>query len=172
MLDRSIHYSMASSQTNLPLHKEPKATGKSDPEKGNKKRKAQHVAPPPETAESKPTATTSLLAKTEGSAKDDDSGRHSENSTENQSPLSAEDSGDDEEGQKSQAQKSFGMLQAKWDEMFTRLVTFSEKHGHCLVPNRYTEDPQLGSWGTCVSMRVWRGALTALNATVPSSTVY
>jgi hypothetical protein len=67
-------------------------------------------------------------------------------------------------------------LQEKWDEMFTRLVRFKvcyaltvalivriilwqltislrlagflqEKNGHCLVPNRYKEDPSLGSWG-------------------------
>ena len=38
-------------------------------------------------------------------------------------------------------------LQAKWDEMYSRLLAFREKHGHCLVPNRYQEDPQLGSWG-------------------------
>lgn len=39
-------------------------------------------------------------------------------------------------------------LQAKWDEMYKRLLKFKEKHGHCLVPNRYAEDAQLGSWGT------------------------
>lgn len=38
-------------------------------------------------------------------------------------------------------------LQMKWEEMFRRLQRFREKHGHCLVPNRYSEDPQLGSWG-------------------------
>jgi hypothetical protein len=72
-------------------------------------------------------------------------------------------------------------LQAKWDEMFNRLVDFRKRMGHCLgkfvclfqplvsmkcsspkltiflplvhssrsVPNRYSEDPQLGSWGKC-----------------------
>jgi len=38
-------------------------------------------------------------------------------------------------------------LQAKWDEMYGRLVAFQEREGHCLVPNRYHKDPQLGSWG-------------------------
>jgi hypothetical protein len=47
----------------------------------------------------------------------------------------------------SEDQKS-GSLQHKWDEMFNRLVEYREKHGDCLVPNRYPEDPQLGSWGT------------------------
>lgn len=39
-------------------------------------------------------------------------------------------------------------LQRKWEEMFARLVAYKEKHGDCLVPNRYADDPQLGSWGT------------------------
>lgn len=34
-----------------------------------------------------------------------------------------------------------------WDESFKRLLAFREKHGHCRVPNRYKEDPRLGSWG-------------------------
>jgi len=35
---------------------------------------------------------------------------------------------------------------SKWEIMFARLEAFNEKHGHCLVPNRYTGDPALGSW--------------------------
>jgi hypothetical protein len=35
---------------------------------------------------------------------------------------------------------------SKWEIMFDRLEAFNEKHGHCLVPNRYTGDPALGSW--------------------------
>jgi len=38
-------------------------------------------------------------------------------------------------------------FQEKWSELFARLKAFKEEHGHCLVPNRYPEDPQLGSWG-------------------------
>ena len=38
-------------------------------------------------------------------------------------------------------------LQAKWDQMYERLLAFRAEHGHCLVPNRYAGDPQLGSWG-------------------------
>ena len=30
--------------------------------------------------------------------------------------------------------------------MFQRLVEYKEKHGNCLVPNRYSKDPQLGNW--------------------------
>ncbi|KAL7572037.1 hypothetical protein ACA910_001690 [Epithemia clementina (nom. ined.)] len=33
-----------------------------------------------------------------------------------------------------------------WDAMFERLAAFKEKHGHCLVPKRYQEDPKLGTW--------------------------
>jgi Helicase associated domain len=35
---------------------------------------------------------------------------------------------------------------AKWEIMFDRLLAFKKKHGHCLVPNRYTDDHKLGSW--------------------------
>jgi hypothetical protein len=41
----------------------------------------------------------------------------------------------------------------KWEENFHKLAAFKEKHGHCLVPNRYPEDPQLGSWGASRSVR-------------------
>ena len=34
----------------------------------------------------------------------------------------------------------------KWHRKFKALLEFREKNGHCLVPNRYNEDPQLGSW--------------------------
>ena len=34
-----------------------------------------------------------------------------------------------------------------WDESFKRLLAFREEYGHCRVPNRYKEDPRLGSWG-------------------------
>lgn len=37
-------------------------------------------------------------------------------------------------------------LQVKWDQMFLRLLEYKKKNGHCLVPNRYTEDRSLGAW--------------------------
>lgn len=42
--------------------------------------------------------------------------------------------------------KPHGLLQAKWDEMFNRLVAYKIKHGNCLVPNRYKGDSSLGAW--------------------------
>lgn len=33
-----------------------------------------------------------------------------------------------------------------WDTMFNRLVQFKEKYGHCIVPQRFDEDPRLGNW--------------------------
>ena len=42
--------------------------------------------------------------------------------------------------------KPYSGLQAKWDEMFNRLLDFKKKHSHCLVPNRYSDDPALGAW--------------------------
>lgn len=38
------------------------------------------------------------------------------------------------------------ILQEKWQFMFERLVSFKERHGHCLVPNRYRDHHALGAW--------------------------
>jgi hypothetical protein len=38
-------------------------------------------------------------------------------------------------------------VDTRWERIFTRLLGFREKHGHCVVPNRYPDDQQLGSWG-------------------------
>lgn len=34
----------------------------------------------------------------------------------------------------------------QWKEMLERLMAYKAKHGHCLVPKRYSEDPRLGTW--------------------------
>lgn len=34
----------------------------------------------------------------------------------------------------------------KWDTMYNHLLEYKNNHGDCLVPNRYTDMPQLGSW--------------------------
>ena len=33
-----------------------------------------------------------------------------------------------------------------WDERFKQLKEYKEKHGHCLVPEGYKANPQLGNW--------------------------
>lgn len=38
------------------------------------------------------------------------------------------------------------VFQCKWQDMLKELVAFKSRHGHCLVPNRYPDNPQLGSW--------------------------
>ena len=38
------------------------------------------------------------------------------------------------------------ILQEKWQFMFERLLSFKERHGHCLVPNRYRDRHVLGAW--------------------------
>lgn len=37
-------------------------------------------------------------------------------------------------------------LEKQWEELYARLIEYKEKNGHCLVPNRYKEDKQLGLW--------------------------
>jgi hypothetical protein len=33
-----------------------------------------------------------------------------------------------------------------WDERFAALRRFAKKHGHARVPNRFADDPALGTW--------------------------
>jgi len=40
----------------------------------------------------------------------------------------------------------FSKHSEKWNNMLYELINFKKKHGHCLVPNRYHENPQLGLW--------------------------
>lgn len=49
-------------------------------------------------------------------------------------------------GRKKPKMKGQGKQAERWDAMFDRLVQFHREHGHCLVPNRYPEDPSLGAW--------------------------
>ena len=54
-------------------------------------------------------------------------------------------SSEDDSGQGSKSDTT-RTLQHRWDSTFDRLTVFKEKHGHCLVPNRYDEDRSLGAW--------------------------
>ncbi|MDY4960476.1 MAG: Helicase associated domain protein, partial [Chlamydia suis] len=38
------------------------------------------------------------------------------------------------------------VLEEAWEENFLELQRFREEHGHCNVPNRYPQNPQLASW--------------------------
>jgi hypothetical protein len=37
-------------------------------------------------------------------------------------------------------------LDAAWEEKFSELKVFKDIKGHCKVPKRWTENPQLGRW--------------------------
>ncbi len=37
-------------------------------------------------------------------------------------------------------------VRADWEEMFQALVAFKKDKGHCRVPDRWSENPQLGKW--------------------------
>lgn len=39
-----------------------------------------------------------------------------------------------------------GKHDARWEQMFEKLLDYKEGHGDCLVPNRYEPDPSLGAW--------------------------
>ena len=37
-------------------------------------------------------------------------------------------------------------LAALWEKRFSELVRFKAEHGHCNVPRRWSENPELGRW--------------------------
>ena len=41
------------------------------------------------------------------------------------------------------------LQEGKWQQMFQKLLQYHQKHGNCLVPNRYSKDASLGAWGMC-----------------------
>ena len=47
----------------------------------------------------------------------------------------------------------------RWDALFRTLSAFKEKHGHCLVPQRWKEDRSLAGWVSEQRMARNRGAL-------------
>ena len=61
----------------------------------------------------------------------------------------AETMEDDDNEESAENKLKMGLVegnQAKWDEIFGRLLRYKEDHGDCLVPNRYEPDPSLGAW--------------------------
>jgi hypothetical protein len=55
----------------------------------------------------------------------------------------------DEDEESAENKPKLGSLegnQAKWDDIFGRLLRYKEEHGDCLVPNRFEPDPSLGAW--------------------------
>jgi hypothetical protein len=63
----------------------------------------------------------------------------------NEIPDSASEKQEHDEGDQDSGKGS--NVDTRWERMFTRLLAFKEKHGDCVVPNRYSDDTQLGSWG-------------------------
>jgi hypothetical protein len=63
----------------------------------------------------------------------------------NDIPDSASEKQGSDEGDQDSGKCS--SVDTRWERMFTRLLAFKEKYGDCVVPNRYPDDKQLGSWG-------------------------
>lgn len=47
------------------------------------------------------------------------------------------------------------MLTAKWEGMFSGLLAFRNRFGHCNVPDKFADNPSLGSWATTQRM-IWK----------------
>lgn len=52
-------------------------------------------------------------------------------------------------------------LQHQWEDMFRRLMLYKAQHGDCLVPNRYSNDRQLGAWVSTQRRNFGKGVLAA-----------
>jgi hypothetical protein len=89
---------------------------------------------------------TASMSKAVGAVKDiesPDDGLEKEDA--NEIPGSASEKQEHDEGDQDSGKGS--NVDTRWERMFTRLLAFKEKHGDCVVPNRYSDDTQLGSWG-------------------------
>lgn len=101
---------------------------------------------------------------TQGTRTDDDSdGRHETVGTQLAVEEDAKAKGEasaQRDGDLLDSSNTEGILQHRWETMFQRLVAFKEKHGHCLVPNRYPEDRSLGAW-VSTQRRHYKNSVTA-----------
>jgi len=76
-----------------------------------------------------------------------DSLEHTADSESRRRPRDEEEGAEQKkDGRKRKKHKTQGKQAERWDQMFERLVEFKKLHGHCLVPNRYANDPSLGAW--------------------------
>ena len=69
-------------------------------------------------------------------------------------------------GKKKNSGTKGGTLQAKWEEMFNRLLAYKKENGDCLVPNRYEPDPALGAW-VSTQRRQYKAMTTPGSAATP-----
>lgn len=51
-------------------------------------------------------------------------------------------------------------LNALWDETYNELLGFKKKHGHCIVPKKYSENPKLGAWVSKQRLQYSKGKLS------------
>ncbi len=54
------------------------------------------------------------------------------------------------------------LFDARWEAMFARLVQYKDMFGHCNVPRKWIEDPQLGTWVAMQRNRRKKGMLKNL----------
>lgn len=81
----------------------------------------------------------------EKGAGDNDNNKDNESSASSSSSLPSKKRKREGKAAKSNHQK-------RWEEMYHRLVEYHRLNGNANVPNRYPEDPQLGSWGKPLSL--------------------
>lgn len=74
--------------------------------------------------------------------------------------------GSDGRSRRRGSKQSTKCLEAKWDQMYLRLVQFKMKNGHCLVPNRYAEDRSLGAW-VSTQRRQYKVLMSASDKSTP-----
>lgn len=60
-----------------------------------------------------------------------------------------------------EGQEAGKAVQDSWTDLYNQLLQFQRRHGHCLVPTLYRENPKLGRW---VAVQRYRRRINALNA--------
>jgi Helicase associated domain len=84
---------------------------------------------------------------------DDDEYEDETSDEENDKKPAAKDGKEDPPKKKRRRRRIISTLQeSKWQQMYQRLLRYRERHGNCLVPNRYAEDTSLGAWGKYICL--------------------
>ena len=59
----------------------------------------------------------------------------------------AKEEEEDSENEDGSPKRTARALEENWEEAYSKLLQYREKHGNCNVPSRYLDDPHLGTWG-------------------------
>lgn len=83
----------------------------------------------------------------EDESDDEEAGGSDDDETEDGEPSTGDGTGRSRKPRKKRRRVISALQEGKWQQMFQKLLQYHQKHGNCLVPNRYSKDASLGAWG-------------------------